>query len=313
MKPRPSLTELEVFSAIVRRGSFRAAADELGFSASTLSHVLRGLEERLGLRLLNRTTRSVAPTEAGARLYRSLNPILGELDTALADISQLGGRPSGQLRINASEAASRLLMRKIVPNFLARYPDVHLDLVTEGRFVDIVAEGFDAGVRLSGAVPQDMIAVPFGGDWRFAAVASPAYLAQNGRPETPDELARHRCIRFRMPSGKIYRWEFERHEQEAKLDLRGPLTLSNMDLMVQAAINGSGIAFVSYDVAEHAIRRGDLVAVLAEWTPSFPGHRLYYPSHRLVPGCLRAFVDVLKEVDGDSNRNGHGATMATKN
>jgi DNA-binding transcriptional LysR family regulator len=304
MKPRPNFTELSAFTTIVRHGSFRAAADELGFSASTLSHMMRALEERLGLRLLNRTTRSVAPTEAGARLFRSLHPILGELDVALADISVLGDRPSGQLRINASQRAARLLMRKIVPTFVARYPGIHLDLVTEGRLVDIVADGFDAGVRLGDTVPQDMVAVPFGGDWHFSAVASPGYLKQCGTPRTPDELTKHSCIRFRLPGGKIYRWEFERRGQQFNLDVVGPMTLGDMELMVTAAIDGIGIAFVSYDVAEKAIEDGDLVAVLSDWTPSFPGHYLYYPSHRLVPACLRAFVDVLKEVERGSKSQG---------
>jgi len=300
MKPRLNFTELQAFAAIMQHGSFRAAADELGFSASTLSHTMRALEERLGLRLLNRTTRSVAPTEAGSRLFRSLHPILNELDLALADVRGLGDHPSGQLRINASRSAARLLMRKIVPTFVARYPGIHLDLVTEGRLVDIVADGFDAGVRLGDTVPHDMVAVPFGGDWHFSAVASPGYLKQWGTPRTPDELTRHRCIRFRMPSGKIYRWEFERRDQQFKLDLNGPMTLGDMELMVAAATCGLGIAFVSHDVAQKAIEDGDLVALLADWTPSFPGHYLYYPSHRLVPACLRAFVDILKEVERGS-------------
>jgi DNA-binding transcriptional LysR family regulator len=303
MKQRPNLTELHAFTTIVRHGSFRAAADELGFSASTLSHMMRAFEERLGLRLLNRTTRSVAPTEAGTRLCRNLQPILNDLDLALTDVGTLSERPSGTLRINASQSAARLLMGRIVPTFISRYPDVHLDLVTEGRLVDIVADGFDAGVRLGDTVAQDMIAVPFGGDWRFSAVASPAYLAQWGMPRTPDELTRHRCIRFRMPSGKMYRWEFERRHQEFKLDVEGPMTLDNMELMVKAAVDGLGIAYVSYEMAQTAIANGDLVAVLSDWISAFPGHCLYYPSHRLVPAGLRAFIDVVKEIERGATRS----------
>ncbi len=270
MKQRPNLTELQAFTTIVQHASFRAAADELGLSASTLSHMMRTFEQRLGLRLLNRTTRSVAPTAAGARLFHSLGPLLSQLDLALADVGMLSERPSGNVRINASQSAARLLMRKIVPTFIRRYPDVHLDLVTEGRLVDIVADGFDAGVRLGDTVPRDMVAVPFGGDWRFSAVASPAYLKKWGKPRTPDELAKHRCIRFRLPSGKMYRWEFERRDQELRLDLDGPMTLDQMELMVKAAIDGLGIAYVSFDIVQKAIDDGDLVAVLTDWSPSFP-------------------------------------------
>lgn len=304
MNEKPSLPELTAFSAVVRHRSFRAAADELGLSASTLSHMMRALEERLGLRLLHRTTRSVAPTEAGGRLFTSLGPILQDLDLALAGIGALRARPSGTLRINASENAVRLLLRRVVPIFLARYPEMHLDLVTEGKLVDIVAEGFDAGVRLGEAVPQDMIAVPFGSDARFVAIASPGYLAAHGTPRAPDDLEHHACIRFRLPSGKIYRWEFARHGQERELDVSGSVTLDDMGLMVEAAVGGLGIAFVWMETAHDAFERGDVKIVLEDWTPSFPGHFLYYPGRRLVPAALRAFVDVLKEIDPASRAPG---------
>jgi DNA-binding transcriptional LysR family regulator len=297
MNSRPPLTELTAFTSIVRHASFRAAAGELALSASTLSHMMRALEERLGVRLLNRTTRSVAPTEAGERLFRNLTTILGDLDTALADIDSLRARPSGSLRINASEAAARVLLHRVVPTFVARYPEIRLDLVTEGRLIDIVAEGFDAGVRLAETVPQDMIAVPFGGDTRFLAVAAPVYLAENGSPQTPDDLKRHHCIRFRLPSGKIYRWEFKRNDRELRLDVAGAITLDHMGLMVEAASRGLGIAYVWAELAREAIARKRLVPVLERWTPLLPGHCLYYPSHRLVPPPLRAFIDVLKELD----------------
>jgi DNA-binding transcriptional LysR family regulator len=297
MNNRPPLTELTAFTSIVRHASFRAAAGELALSASTLSHMMRTLEQRLGVRLLNRTTRSVAPTEAGQRLFGHLTAVLGDLDAALADIDSLRARPSGSLRINASEAAARVLLQRTVPMFVARYPEIKLDLVTEGRLIDIVADGFDAGIRLAETVPQDMVAVPFGGEARFLAVAAPAYLAQHGHPQTPDDLKRHRCIRFRLPSGKIYRWEFKRNDQELRLDVAGAITLDHMGLMVEAASQGLGIAYVWAELARAAIARKRLVAVLERWTPPLPGHCLYYPSHRLVPPTLRAFIDVLKEVD----------------
>ena len=188
------------------------------------------------------------------------------------------------------------MMQEIVPTFVERYPDVHLDLVTEGKLVDIVADGFDAGVRLAEAVPQDMISVPFGTEGQFLVVASPAYLETFGVPRTPDDLHNHRCVRFRLPSGKMYRWEFERHEHSLKIDVPGPVTIDHMGLMVRAAIQGVGIAYVSADIAREALAKGELVAVLTDWTPPFAGQCLYYPSHRLVPPGLRAFVDIIKEV-----------------
>jgi DNA-binding transcriptional LysR family regulator len=293
---RPSLLELTAFTAIARHGSFRAAADELGLSPSTLSHMIRGLEDRLGLRLFNRTTRSVSPTEAGARLLHSLAPILGGLDQALAELQTLTGRPTGTLRLNGSEQAARCFVRRILPAFHARYPGVRVDLVTDGRPIDIVAEGFDAGLRLVEAVPQGMIAVALGGDERFVAVASPAYLAKRGTPRTPDDLVRHDCIRFRLPSGKLYRWELSRRGQELAVDIDGAITLDHMGVMAEAAAHGLGIAFVAEDFARAALQRGDLVMVLEDWTPAFRGHALYFPSRRLVPSALRALVDLVKEL-----------------
>lgn len=189
------------------------------------------------------------------------------------------------------------LMATVIPRFVARYPDVELDLVTEGRFVDIVAEGFDAGVRLGEALPQDMIGIAFGGDSQFIVVASPTYLQEFGTPNVPEDLARHRCIRFKMPSGKMYRWEFERHDQSLRVDVEGPVTIDNMNLMVEAAAKGLGIAYVLSSIARNAIASGSLVTLLEDWTPPFPGQFLYYPSRRLVPPPLRAFIDIIREVE----------------
>src|ERR1700754_1361298 len=197
MNERPSLTELTAFMSVVRHASFRAASDELAMSPSTLSHMMRSLEERMGLRLFNRTTRSVAPTEAGARLFSRLTPVLSDLDLALSDVDSFRVRPSGKLRISASEAAASLLLNRVVPAFLDRYPEMHVDIVTDGRLIDIVSEGFDAGVRLAESVPQAMVAVPLSREMKFLAVASPAYLRAHGEPQTPDDLAKHRCVRFR--------------------------------------------------------------------------------------------------------------------
>lgn len=297
MNERPSLSDLDAFLAIVAHRSFRKAADERGLSPSTLSHMMRGLETTLGVRLLNRTTRSVAPTEAGERLASQLRPALSGLDRALETIEDFRGRPSGVLRINGGEPAIRFLVQTVVPEFLQRYPEIALDLVTDGRLTDIVAEGFDAGIRLGYAVPQDMIGVPFGGRARFIAVASPTYLQERGKPQAPDDLKTHACIRLRMPSGKLYRWEFERHGQEVVVDVPGVLTLDHLETMAEAAQNGLGIAYLPQLVAKPYLQRGALLPVLEDWCPWMDGLMLYYAGHRHVPPPLRAFIDMLKEID----------------
>lgn len=296
MNDRPALGDLMALAAIVTHCSFRKAAEELGVSPSTLSHMMRTLELKMGVRLLNRTTRSVSPTVAGERLVARLQPVLRELDLALEEVDAVRSRPSGSLRINASEPAARLLMQSVVPAFLARYPDMSVDLVTEGRLVDIVAAGFDAGVRLGEALPQDMIAVRFGGTVRFLAVASPAYLAGHNVPLAPDDLKDHACIRVRLPSGKLYRWEFEKHGQQLTVDVPGPLTLDHPGMMAEAAADGMGIAYVPDRAAQPFIDSGKLVTVLDDWCPSIPGLFLYYPGHRHVPSGLKAFVDMLREM-----------------
>lgn len=295
MNGRPDLTELTALLAIVAHRSFRKAADELNLSPSTLSHMIRVLEARLGVRLLHRTTRSVSPTEAGERLVSRLQPVLRDLGLALTEVDEFRHSPSGRLRINASESAARLLMKKVVPVFLQRHPEMTLDLVTEGELVDIVAAGFDAGLRLGEALPQDMVAVRCGGPMRFLTVAAPGYLAGRKPPKTPDDLAKHTCIRVRMPSGKLYRWEFAKRGQELVVDVTGPLVLDHIGLMVQAAADGLGIAYVPDREAQPFLDDGRLVPVLGDWCPEIPGLFLYYPGGRLVPAGLRAFIDVLRE------------------
>lgn len=292
--PKPSLADLTAFASIAEHRSFRRAADALGVSRSSLSHLMRTLEQTLDVRLLHRTTRSVAPTEAGERLLKRLAPVLRDLDEALDAVSDDSGQPSGTLRINGNEAAVRLLLRTIVPLFLARYPQMALDLVSEGRLIDIVEQGFDAGVRLAESVPQDMIAVRLGGDIRFVAVASPAYLSAKSTPVQPDDLRQHRCIRQRLPSGKLYRWEFARHGQEIAIDVPGALTLDHSGLMVEAAIDGLGIAFVPEHVARAGLESKKLAIVLEDWSPAIPGLCLYFPGNRHVPAGLRAFIDMLR-------------------
>ena len=296
MNNRPSLADLTAFAAVVTHRSFRRAADALELSPSALSHMMRTLEARLGVRLLHRTTRSVWPTEAGELLVGRLAPLLAGLDEALADVAAFRERPGGTLRINAAEPAARLLMRSVVPEFLRRHPAVSLDLATEGRLVDIVAEGFDAGVRLGEAVPQDMMAVRFGGEIRFVVVASPAYLAGRTTPESPEDLRQHACLRIRLPSGKPYRWEFARGGREFAVDVPGTLTLDHPELILEAAAAGFGVAYVTDRSARPLIERGRLVTLLDDWTPPIPGLFLYYPGRRHVPTALRAFIEVVKEV-----------------
>ncbi|MBY3095720.1 LysR family transcriptional regulator [Rhizobium laguerreae] len=294
---RPSLNDLAAFAAVASHRSFRRAAEVMGVSRSALSHAIIGLEGKLGVRLFNRTTRSVSLTQAGARLLARLDPVLQDLDQALDTLSEERGTPSGTLRINANKSGARILLAEVVPLFLDLYPDVELDLVSEGRLVDIVEQGFDAGVRLLEAIPRDMIGVKFGGDVRFIAVAAPSYLDGRAIPNTPDDLHAHCCIRQRLPSGKRYRWEFSKRSAEVAVDVPGNLTLDDNDLLVQAAADGRGIAYVPEHFAQPFLESGQLVTVLDDWCPPTPGLALYYPRSRHVPSPLRAFIDLLREVD----------------
>lgn len=291
---RPSLTDLTAFVAVATRRSFRRAADELGTAPSTLSHAMRALEERMGVRLLNRTTRSVSPTEAGFELLARLQPALATLDDALDSVVAFRGHVAGTVRINAPRLAAALLVRDVLPVMAERFPDVTVDIVVEGRLIDIVSAGFDAGVRLAGSLHKDMVAVPLGAPISFICVASPAYLERFGEPGSPEELERQRCIGHRMPSGKLYRWEFERAGQELTIEAGGPVILDDEELMVDAAVKGLGIAYVASPAAEAALAEGQLRQVLAAWAPAPEGVAVYYPGHRAVPPALRAFLDAVK-------------------
>ena len=289
------ISELTAFIAIAEQGSFRAAALRLGVSPSALSHALRHLEARLNVRLFNRTTRSVALTEAGEKLLRRVAPAMADLSEAMDEVASAVNRPSGSIRISAAEAGAKPLIRHVLPGFLAKYPDIHVEFVVDTRFVDIVADGYDAGIRVHDDVPRDMVAVRFGPEMRFAAVASPAYLAAHGTPATPEELARHQCIRFRFASGTLYRWNLERGGKNVNIDVAGPMTLGNTTLMIEAALGGIGIAWVhSYHASEH-VAAGRLVQVLEEWSPAMPGFCLYYPANRHPPIALRLLTEAIRE------------------
>ena len=291
---RPTLNDLTAFVTVATRRSFRRAADDLGTAPSTLSHAMRALEERMGVRLLNRTTRSVSPTEAGFELLGRLQPALVGLDEALAAVQAFRGHVAGTVRINAPRLGAALLVRDILPAMSERFPDVVVDLVVEGKLVDIVAAGFDAGMRLVDSIPRDMIAVPFADEVSFICVASPAYLERFGEPATPDELKGHRCIGHRVPHGKLYRWEFERAGEMLMVDVSGSVILDDEELMVEAAIKGLGIAYVVSPAAESALAEGRLHRILAAWTPAPEKIGIYYPGHRAVPPALRALLDVAK-------------------
>ncbi|MEN2976818.1 LysR family transcriptional regulator (plasmid) [Tistrella bauzanensis] len=292
---RASITDLTVFMAVASHRNFRKAALELGMSPSALSHAVRSLEERLGVRLFNRTTRSVSPTAAGETLFRRLTPAMRDIMTALDEVDDFRSTPSGTLRINASASSARVLMQPMLARFLARFPDMRVEVVTEDRLVDIVAEGFDAGVRLLESVPQDMIAVPFGPDLRLIAVASPDYLKQHGTPKTPQDLARHDCINYRLGSGRVYRWEFSRHGQDIQIDAPGKVIVDNPMLILDAALAGVGVALTMEALVAADIAAGRLVPLLEEWCQPFAGLCLYYPGRRHMPAGLRAFIDMMRE------------------
>lgn len=290
----PDLDDLAAFAAIARHRSFRRAAVERGVSASTLSQTLRDLEARLDLRLLNRTTRSVALTEAGARLLERLSPALSEIAGAVDQLQEERGVPAGLLRINAPEPAVELVLAPMIGPFLAAYPKIDLEIISESKLVDIVAGGFDAGVRWDESLAKDMIAVSLSGPQRFVVVATPELIARVGAPEAPEDLLSRPCIRVRYASGVSPPWEFERDGRVLRLEPEARLTAAHPQAMLRAALDGTGflLNFEAY-AAEH-IAAGRLVTVLDDWQPPFPGPFLYYPSRRHVPAALRAFIDFVK-------------------
>jgi DNA-binding transcriptional LysR family regulator len=295
------LEDLAAFAAVVQHGGFRGAARATGTSASRLSEAIRRLEERLGVRLLHRTTRSITPTEVGARLLARLRPALDDLDQALALVNESKDKPAGRLRLNVPISASRLVLPHIVPAFLKAYPDIELEVVAEDRFVDVLAEGFDAGIRYGERLEGDMVAIPIGPRiQRFAAAASKPYLERHGRPRHPRDLLRHACLRGKFSSGSSPAWEFVHAGESVKLDVRGPLVVGlggTVDLAVDAAVAGCGVVYLFEEWLQPHFRRGELEPVLASWWPSFPGPFLYYAGRRHLPVPLRAFVDFVKTFD----------------
>ncbi len=292
------LADLNAFLAVARAGGFRDGARASGLSASGLSDAVRRLEAKLGVRLLNRTTRSVVPTDAGRSLLERLAPALSEVEAALDVVNVFRDRPAGTLRLNVPVSAARLVLPRIVPAFLAAYPDIKLEIVAEDAFVDVLAAGCDAGIRYDERLEQDMIAVPIGPRvQRFAVGAAPAYLDRRGRPTHPRDLLDHACLRGRFSSGVMTAWEFERDGEVVRVDPAGPLIVSvgtATDLAVDAAVGGAGIVALFEEWLQPYFKSGALEPVLEPWWQRFSGPFLYYPGRRLVPAPLRAFIDFIK-------------------
>ncbi|CCB65207.1 MULTISPECIES: LysR family transcriptional regulator [unclassified Hyphomicrobium] len=292
------LADLNAFVAVARAGGFRDGARASGGSPSGLSDAVRRLEVQLGVRLLNRTTRSVVPTDAGRSLLERLTPALNEVEAALDVVNVFRDRPAGTLRLNVPVSAARLVLPRIVPPFLAAYPDIKLEIIAEDSFVDVVQAGCDAGIRYDERLEQDMIAVPIGPRvQRFATAAAPAYLDRHGRPSHPRDLLRHACLRGRFASGSMMSWEYEREGEVMRVDTTGPMIVQAggiVDLAIDAAVAGSGVIYLFEDWLRPYLDSGALEPILEPWWQAFSGPFLYYPGRRLVPAPLRAFVDFIK-------------------
>jgi DNA-binding transcriptional LysR family regulator len=292
---RDDLADLNVFLAVAEERSFTRAAARLSLTQSTLSHAIRGFEERLGVRLLTRTTRSVAPTEAGERLLQAARPGLEAIEAELAALSELRDKPAGTVRITTSAHAYETILWPALKRLLPEHPDVRVEVVIEHRFIDIVAERFDAGIRLGEAVERDMIAVRIGPELRYIVVGSPSYLAGRTAPAAPQDLTAHRCINFRhSASGALYAWEFEKDGRALNVRVEGPLAFNDTAPAMEAAMEGFGLAYVPEDIARAPIADGRLVEVLGDWCPPFPGYHLYYPSRRQMAPAFALLVEALR-------------------
>ncbi len=293
--PRTDLNDLVAFLAVARERNFTRAAAQLGVSQSALSQTVRGLEARLGLRLLTRTTRSVAPTEAGERLLREAGPHLAEIEAGLAALSELRDRPSGTIRITAHDHAVRAVLWPAVAKLLPEYPDIKVEIVIDYGLTDIVAERYDAGVRTGEMVAKDMVAVRIGPDMRSAVVGAPAYFAKRPRPKTPQDLTNHICINLRLPThGGLYAWEFAKGGRELRVRVEGQLVFNATAPMLDAALAGFGLAYLPEDSVRAYLGDGRLVRVLGDWCPAYPGYHLYYPSRRQPTQAFALLVDALR-------------------
>ena len=292
---RDDLYDLAAFAVVAEQGSFTRAAAELGMSQSALSHAMKALEERLGVRLLSRTTRSVSTTEAGETMLRSLRPALEDIASGVDAVGALRGKPSGTVRVTATKHAVSTVVMPVLPRFLASHPDIRVEMIVDDNLTDIVAERIDAGIRFGDIVEKDMIAVRIGPDIRMAVVGAPSYFADHKVPRTPRELAGHRCINYRrVRSGGLYAWDFEDKGRPFQVRVEGPLSFNNGDLIREAALAGQGLAYVYDDEVAADIKAGRLKRILEKWCPTFPGYYLYHPSRRQTPPALAALIAALR-------------------
>jgi DNA-binding transcriptional LysR family regulator len=293
--PLNNFNELAAFTVVAKERSFTRAAAKLGVSQSALSQTIRGLEERLGLRLLTRTTRSVAPTEAGERLLNTIAPRFEEIETELAALNELREKPAGTIRITAGEHPALSVLQPAMARLLPEYPDINVEIIVDYGLTDIVAQGYDAGVRLGEQVAKDMIAVRIGPDIRMAVVGSPAYFERHPRPHAPQDLTAHNCINVRLPTyGGLFPWEFEKRGREVKVRVEGQLVFNNIGLRVKSALDGLGLAYMPEDQAIEYVSQGRLIRVLEEWCAPFSGYHLYYPSRRHSSPAFALLVDILR-------------------
>ncbi|MFZ0019709.1 MAG: LysR family transcriptional regulator [Acetobacteraceae bacterium] len=293
--PRENFNDLLAFVAVAKERSFTRAAAQLGVSQSALSHTVRGLEERLGLRLLTRTTRSVAPTEAGERLLRTAGPRLDEIEAEMAALGELRDKPSGTIRITAHDHAVRAVLWPALAQLLPDYPDIKVEIVIDYGLTDIVAERFDAGIRSGEMVAKDMIAMRIGPDMRSAVVGAPSYFVKRTRPKTPQDLTTHACINLRLPThGGLYTWEFEKGGREIRVKVEGQLVFNGTAPMLDAALSGFGLAYVPENTVQTHLADGSLIRVLADWCPPYPGYHLYYPSRRQPTPAFALLVNALR-------------------
>jgi DNA-binding transcriptional LysR family regulator len=292
---KTGLIEIEAALAVARLNGFRPAAAELGMSTSALSSAIAGLEARLKVRLFNRTTRSVSLTEAGRLFIERVRPAVTEISQAMAEASSRAGSPAGTLRINSSLGAARMVIEPLVLAYLQRYPEMNVDMVTEARNVDIVADGFDAGLRPVEAVPAGMVRVPFGSKIRMAVVGAPAYFEKHPVPLAPTDLLEHECIRIRSPNGALSAWEFSQQDKNIEMAVPGRLVVDAPALMLDAVRRGWGLAYLAEWYVIDDLGSGRLVQALQDWTPAFSGLALYYPANRHIPASLRAFIDLIRE------------------
>jgi DNA-binding transcriptional LysR family regulator len=293
--PRENYNDLASFAVVARERSFTKAAAKLGVSQSALSQTIRGLEARLGVRLLTRTTRSIAPTEAGERLLQTITPPLEEIESALVSLSELREKPAGTIRVTAGEHPALTVLQPALTKLLPQYPDIKIEIIVDYGLTDIVQEGYDAGVRLGEQVARDMIATRIGPDMRMAVVGAPSYFDRHSPPNTPQELVTHNCINIRLPTyGGLFPWDLEHNGREVNVRVEGQLIFNNIGLRLSSALQGLGLAYMPEDQALPFISDGRLIRVLEHWCPSFPGYHLYYPSRRHTSPAFALFVEALR-------------------